>query len=74
MGSAWDSIFLAEQECPCRSLTHNSNTCREKVYSGTSIIQTPLVTGVWIRVRIIEIAQITKINSIIVVHAQLNVL
>ena len=31
-------------------------------YSRTSIIRTPLATGVWMRVRIIEIVRITKIN------------
>ena len=37
-------------------------------YSRTSIIRTPLATGVRIRVRIIEIVRITKINTVLFEH------
>ena len=39
--------------------------CIIVIYSGTSIIRTPLATGVWIRVWIIEMVRITKINTVL---------
>ena len=50
--------------------TEGHKQCTTVLYSGFSIIRTPLATVVWICVRIIEIVQI--MNSIIVAHAQLN--
>ena len=35
------------------------------MYSGNSIIQTPLAMGVWMCVRITEIVQITKTNTLL---------
>ena len=39
-------------------------TLNLRMYSRTSIIRTPLATGVRVRVRIIEIVRTTKINTV----------